>query len=72
MQEVQNQSCATLKDEPTPIESETSLKHPEQREDFETLKSVDEAIDRAGDCGTFQILVCTLLIVGYMTGELIV
>ena len=37
-----------------------------------TIENVDEGLEKAGNCGAFQKYLVVALILGYMTGELIV
>ena len=56
----------------------STMKQPEPAEpptaaaSFELIDSVDEAIEKTGPCGRFQVFSTFILIIGYMTGELIV
>ena len=36
------------------------------------IENVDEGIEKTGSCGRFQVFTTFFLIIGYMTGELIV
>ena len=40
--------------------------------DITTIQTVDEGLEKAGNCGMFQKVLVPAIILAYMTGELIV
>ena len=46
--------------------------HDDKQPNYELIETVDDGIEKTGSCGRFQIITTIILILGYMTGELIV